>query len=56
MKATASYKMSKENKTILSQITDSHKKGEIKRIFIESDLIAASRPKRDKKLKEQPDD
>lgn len=56
MKPNSSYRMSKENKNLISQIMDPHERGEIKRIFIEADLIAAIKPKRDKKAEDQADD
>lgn len=56
MKLTSNYKMSKGDKIMLSQIMNSHERGEIKRIFIEADLIASIKPKRDKKADDPTDD
>lgn len=51
MKATASYKMSKQTKTglALHKFKTNHERGEWKRAMIQAELFAAVQPKREKR-------
>jgi hypothetical protein len=52
MKPNSSFKLSKENKVLISNILDSHKKGEIKRALIQSQLHYEQKPRVNKVEKE----
>lgn len=48
LKPTASYRMKKSDKTLLTQIKDPQLRSSVKRSIIAADLNAAIQPKRDK--------
>jgi hypothetical protein len=51
-KTNSSYKMKRQTKIFLARELNSHRRGELKRTFIDAELAAAVRPKLDKKAVE----
>lgn len=49
MKTNSSYKMKRQTKIFLANELNPHHRGELKRLFMASELAAAVRPKVDKK-------
>lgn len=55
MRPNSSFKLSKENKVFLSNVLDNHKRGELKRCLIESQLQSQIKPRVSKDDKEVKD-
>jgi hypothetical protein len=49
MKANATFKMAKETKRLLANITDAHERGEKKRMMIDAQLQSMIRPKKERR-------
>ena len=56
LKPTANYRMKKSSKMLLANFVDKTKRNELKRMIIQADLVAAVRPKEDKKNRSDSED
>jgi hypothetical protein len=51
MKPTSTFKMNKQTKRFLATVIDSHRRGELKRMSIQAQLVGALQPRREKSNK-----
>lgn len=56
MKANAAFKMKKETKRMLAQISNPHERGELRRAMITAQLQSLVRPKKERRTQESTDE
>ena len=56
MKANSGFKMKKETKRMLAQVSDPHERGELRRAMIAAQLQSMVRPKKERRPQESTDE
>jgi hypothetical protein len=56
MKANAGFKMKKETKRMLAQVSDPHERGQLRRAMITAQIQSMIRPKKERRPQESTDE